>query len=349
MSTLCLPHVMFPQHKITQQQMVDHLESLHADHPRMALAKRMIANTEVNERHLVLPIDELAVHTGFTHRSIVYEREARQMSSAAARQAIENAGLQISDIRMVIVTSCTGFMMPSLTAHLINDLALPTSTVQLPIAQLGCVAGAAAINRANDFARLDAHNHVLIVSLEFSSLCYQPDDTKLHAFISAALFGDAVSACVLRADDQAGGFKIKKTESYFLPKSEHYIKYDVKDTGFHFTLDKAVMNSIKDVAPVMEKLNYESFEQNCAHNDFFIFHTGGRKILDELVMHLDLASNRVSQSRSSLSEAGNIASVVVFDVLKRQFDSNLNRGDIGLLAAFGPGFTAEMAVGEWTA
>ena len=44
-----------------------------------------------------------------------------------------------------------------------------------------------------------------------------------------------------------------------------------------------------------------------------------------------------------------IASVVVFDVLKRQFDSNLNRGDIGLLAAFGPGFTAEMAVGEWTA
>ncbi|WP_246883545.1 hypothetical protein [Pseudomonas protegens] len=93
MSTLCLPHVMFPQHKITQQQMVDHLENLHADHPRMALAKRMIANTEVNERHLVLPIDELAVHTGFTHRSIVYEREARQMSSAAARQAIEIAGL----------------------------------------------------------------------------------------------------------------------------------------------------------------------------------------------------------------------------------------------------------------
>nr|BAD00181.1 PhlD [Pseudomonas fluorescens] len=349
MSTLCKPSLLFPPHKITQQQMIDHLEHLHDDHPRMALAKRMIQNTQVNERHLVLPIDELAVHTGFTHRSIVYEREARRMSSLAAREAIENAGLTTDDIRMVAVTPCTGFMMPSLTAHLINDLGLRTSTVQLPIAQLGCVAGAAAINRANDFASLSPQNHVLIVSLEFSSLCYQPDDTKLHAFISAALFGDAVSACVMRADDKAPGFKIAKTGSYFLPNSEHYIKYDVKDSGFHFTLDKAVMNSIKDVAPMMEELNYETFNQHCAQNDFFIFHTGGRKILDELVLQLDLEPGRVAQSRDSLSEAGNIASVVVFDVLKRQFDSGPVAGATGMLAAFGPGFTAEMAVGEWVA
>lgn len=349
MSTLCQPHVLFPQHKITQQQMIEHLENLHGDHPRMALAKRMILNTEVNERHLVLPIDELAIHTGFTHRSIVYERAAREMSSAAARQALDNAGLKPEDVRMVIVTSCTGFMMPSLTAHLINDLCLPNSTIQLPIAQLGCVAGAAAINRAHDFATLKADNHVLIVSLEFSSLCYQPDDTKLHSFISAALFGDAVSACVLRADDEAKGFRIKATDSFFLPKSEHFIKYDVKDTGFHFTLDKAVMNSIKDVAPVIERLNQAGYQQNCAQNDFFIFHTGGRKILDELVRHLDLPSERVSLSRTSLSEAGNIASVVVFDVLRRQFDSSPKPGSKGLLAAFGPGFTAEMALGEWAA
>ncbi|OHX14407.1 type III polyketide synthase PhlD [Chromobacterium sphagni] len=349
MSTLCQPNVLFPQYKITQEQMIEHLENLHGDHPRMSLAKRMIQNTEVNSRHLVLPIDELSVHTGFTHRSIVYEREARAMSSTAARQAISNANLKPSDIRMVIVTSCTGFMMPSLTAHLINDLELPASTVQLPIAQLGCVAGAAAINRAHDFASLNNRNHVLIVSLEFSSLCYQPDDTKLHAFISAALFGDAVSACVLRANDEAPGFNIKSTKSFFLPKSEHFIRYDVKDTGFHFTLDKAVMNSIKDVAPVMEKLNQDTYSQQCAENDFFIFHTGGRKILDELVNKLSLPADKVAPSRHSLSEAGNIASVVVFDVLRRRFESKPKTGSVGLLAAFGPGFTAEMAVGQWAA
>ncbi|KIA80640.1 type III polyketide synthase [Chromobacterium amazonense] len=349
MSTLCQPAVLFPQYKITQTQMIEHLEELHGDHPRLPLARRMIQNTEVNTRHLVLPIDELSVHTGFTHRSIVYEREARAMSSQAALEALDSAGLTPQDIRMVIVTSCTGFMMPSLTAHLINDLNMAQSTIQLPIAQLGCVAGAAAINRANDFASLDSRNHVLIVSLEFSSLCYQPDDTKLHAFISSALFGDAVSACVVRADDEAAGFHIKGTRSFFLPNSEHFIRYDVKDTGFHFTLDKAVMNSIKDVAPVMEELNQQVYNQQCAFNDFFVFHTGGRKILDELVNKLELPEDKVAHSRTSLSEAGNIASVVVFDVLRRRFAANTEEGSIGMLAAFGPGFTAEMAVGQWAA
>ncbi|MNN94128.1 Polyketide synthase-like Pks10 [compost metagenome] len=66
-------------------------------------------------------------------------------------------------------------------------------------------------------------------------------------------------------------------------------------------------------------------------------------------MQLDLHPGRVAQSRDSLSEAGNIASVVVFDVLKRQFDSGLVDGATGMLAAFGPGFTAEMAVGKWVA
>ncbi len=47
MSTLCLPHVLFPQHIIAQQQMIEHLQQLHRDHPQLALAARMIRNTEV--------------------------------------------------------------------------------------------------------------------------------------------------------------------------------------------------------------------------------------------------------------------------------------------------------------
>jgi phloroglucinol synthase len=348
-TTLTRPNVLFPKHKITQDQMIDHLEDLHGDHPRLPLAIRMIRNTSIEERYLVLPIDELSVHTGLTHRSIVYEREARRMSTLAARDAISNAGLEPKDIRMVIVTSCTGFMMPSLTAHLINDLDLPSSAVQLPISQLGCVAGASAISRANDFAQLTPNNHVLIVSLEFSSLCYQPNDTKLHSFISSALFGDAISACVLRADDAAPGFTIQATDSFFLRDSEHYIKYDVKDTGFHFSLDKSVMHSIKHVAPVMQDLNRNVHKQSCADNDFFIFHTGGKRILDELVNQLELDEESVTLSRSSLSQSGNLASVVVFDVLRRQFETPPEEGDVGLLAAFGPGFTAEIICGQWNA
>ncbi|WP_025131870.1 type III polyketide synthase [Pseudomonas sp. PH1b] len=349
MPTLCLPHVLFPEHRISQQQMIEHLRRLHGDQPGTALSERMIRNSQVQQRHLLLPLDELLQQSDITRRSILYERAARDMACAAARQALVNADLTPSAIRMVIVTSCTGFMMPSLTAHLINDLRLPATTVQLPIAQLGCVAGMAAINRARDFAALDVDNHVLMVSLEFSSLCYQAGDKQLHSLISAALFGDAAGACVLRADDRAQGVRITAGRSYLLPDSEHFIRYEVKNSGFHFALDKAVMHSIKDIAPVLERFNQDHQRQGCADNDFFIFHTGGRKILDELVIHLQLPEDSVGLSRTSLAEAGNVASVAVFDVLRRQFESPPKAGSKGLMAAFGPGFSVEMSLGQWHA
>ena len=54
-------------------------------------------------------------------------------------------------------------------------------------------------------------------------------------------------------------------------------------------------------------------------------------------------------SRATLTNYGNVASVVVLDALRRAFDSGeVRRGDRALIAAFGPGITAAMAVGTWT-
>ncbi|GLS26298.1 type III polyketide synthase [Marinibactrum halimedae] len=347
MATVCRPSVVLPQHTISQEQMISELDKLHPFHPKRDLAFKMIRNTQVDNRHLIMPIEELTIHTGLTHRSRIYEREGRRLSTEAAQQAIENAGLTNNDIDMVVVTSCTGFMMPSLTAHLINSLKLKSDTVQLPIAQLGCVAGASAINRAFNFCQANPKANVLIVALEFSSLCFQPDNVELHSFISGALFGDAVTSAVVRGDDLAKGLRLQNQTTYFMQDSEEYISYDVKDSGFHFTLDKAVMNSIQYVAPIMEMLNRREFNAPVADNDFVIFHTGGRKILDELVKHLELAPEKVNLSRESLSQLGNVASAVVFDVLQRQFDAPPTDGSKGMYAAFGPGFTAEIGVGVW--
>ncbi|WP_345282987.1 3-oxoacyl-[acyl-carrier-protein] synthase III C-terminal domain-containing protein, partial [Kitasatospora albolonga] len=54
-------------------------------------------------------------------------------------------------------------------------------------------------------------------------------------------------------------------------------------------------------------------------------------------------------SRATLTEYGNIASAVVLDALARLFDegSATDRAR-GLIAGFGPGITAEVALGRWT-
>ena len=61
----------------------------------------------------------------------------------------------------------------------------------MPIAQLGCAAGGAAINRAHDFCTAYPEANALIVACEFCSLCYQPTDLGVGSLLSNGLFGTA--------------------------------------------------------------------------------------------------------------------------------------------------------------
>ncbi|TVX89579.1 type III polyketide synthase [Paenibacillus agilis] len=347
MGILTKPAIVRPQYRITQDEMVDVLQRLHPNHPDWSKINRMIRNTQVNERYIVRPIEEIIAHSRFEERSLIYKEEMRRLSVQAVEQALENAELEAFQIDLIIVTSCTGFMMPSLTAYLISDLPFREQTKQLPIAQLGCAAGASAINRAAEYCEAFPGANVLIVSAELCSLCFQPAESAISDFVSAALFGDSVSACVMKSTSGTG-FQVESNASYLIKHTENYIAYDVKDTGFHFVLDKQVMYTIETVAPVMREFVEETVQRAPSDLDFFVFHTGGRRILDELVKHLGIAEQRVALSRESLAECGNLSSVVVFDVLARLFEAGTRSpGDKGLLAAFGPGFTAEMCAGTW--
>lgn len=347
MGILTKPAVVRPNYQISQKEMIKVLENLYPNHSQWDKISRMISNTQVNNRYIVRPIQEIVVHTGFEQRNLIYTKEARRLGVQAVRQALEYAGLEARDIDMIIVTSCTGFMMPSLTSHLISKLPFREDTKQLPIAQLGCVAGASAINRASEYCNGFKESNVLIVSVEFCSLCFQPSDCSISDLISAVLFGDSVSACVMRGKGGMG-YRVEQNASYLLKNSDRYIAYDVKSTGFHFVLDKKVMSTIKTVAPIMKDFVRKSIGLFPKELDFFVFHTGGRKILDELVNHLEVNERLITLSRCSLAECGNLSSVAVFDVLDRMFASKQRiSGERGMLAAFGPGFTAEMNVGTW--
>jgi 1,3,6,8-tetrahydroxynaphthalene synthase len=53
-------------------------------------------------------------------------------------------------------------------------------------------------------------------------------------------------------------------------------------------------------------------------------------------------------SRATLTEYGNIASATVLEALRRLLAEDLLvDGARGILAGFGPGITAEMALGTW--
>ncbi|MFJ6676601.1 type III polyketide synthase [Actinosynnema sp. NPDC091369] len=346
MPILCKPSVRVPEHVITMEETLEFAERVHAGKPQLPLALRLIQNTGVRKRHIVQPIEETLRHPGFDERNRIYEVESKKRVPEVVEEALANAGVVAHDIDAIIYVSCTGFLMPSLTAWLINTMGFRANTRQIPIAQLGCAAGGAAISRAHDFCTAYPQGNVLIVSCELCSLCYQPGDDAVGSLLSDGLFGDAVAAAVVRGSGGTG-VALERNASYLIPNTEEWISYAVRSTGFHFQLDRRVPGTMEPLAPVLRDLATDH-GWDIAALDFYIIHAGGPRILDDLSKYLGVDRTAFRHSWATLTEHGNIASAVVLDALRRLFEEAPPApGATGVIAGFGPGITAEMAVGRW--
>lgn len=348
MPTLCKPSVQVPEHVVTMEDTLEFAGRLHAGKPQLPLVLRLIQNTGVLKRHIVQPLEEALRHPGLEERNRIYAVESKKRCPAVIEEALANAGIAVPDVDMIIYVSCTGFLMPSLTAWLINNMGFRSDTRQVPIAQLGCAAGGAAINRAHDFCIAYPERNVLIVSCELCSLCYQPGDDGVGSLLSDGLFGDAVAAAVVRGGGGTG-MVLERNTSHLVPNTEEWISYAVRATGFHFQLDRRVPGTMRPIAPVLREFA-AGHGWDIGNLGFYLIHAGGPRILDDLSKFLDVDLTAFRHSRATLSEYGNIASAVVLDALRRLFDEDTTMpGATGVIAGFGPGITAEMAVGSWIA
>ncbi|UUN25266.1 type III polyketide synthase [Streptomyces sp. FIT100] len=344
---LCTPAVEVPEHVITLDETLELAARIHPGHEALPLALRLIKNTGVRTRHLVQPIEVTLDHPGLEERNKTYVREAKRRIPAAVDTALANARLIAREIDAIVLVSCTGFTMPSLTAWMINELGFRTDTRQIPIAQMGCAGGGSAINRAHDFFLAHPGANVLIVACEFCSLCYQPTDLTIGNLLSNGLFGDAVASAVVRGRG-GRGMRLEANGSHLVPGTEEWISYAVKPTGFHFLLDRRVPHTMQDLAPALVEIG-GAHGWDVTDLDFYVIHAGGPRILDDLSRHLGVKPAMFERSRDTLTQYGNIASAVVLDALRRTAESGLvPEGARGLLAGFGPGITAEITLGTWT-
>ena len=253
MATLCRPSIAVPDNVLTMEETLDLARTLHADHPQ--LEARAAADPEHRGPHPAYrPAhrqDAGAPRLPGAERPVRGGGEGRV--PAVVCQALDNAGLGVGDIGLIVYVSCTGFMMPSLTAWLINTMGFSTETRQLPIAQLGCAAGGAAINRAHDFCRAYPEENALIVACEFCSLCYQPDRRgRRFTAVERPVRGRGG-----RRRRPRPGRRGRPPGAERLapgPDTEDWISYAVKSTGFHFQLDKRVPTTMKMLAPALRAL-----------------------------------------------------------------------------------------------
>jgi 1,3,6,8-tetrahydroxynaphthalene synthase len=350
-AVVCRPAVVLPDHEITDASVSAMAQRVLENHPTLLpRVLRIVKSAGIKQRRLVRPLEDTVVPTGFGERNNLFIETSKRLGEQAAMQAMENAGVKTADIDLIITTSCTGVMIPSLDAHLITKLGFSLKTKRLPITELGCAAGTVALSRAREFILAHPGANVLIVAHELCSLTYQPADFNMSALVGALLFGDGVTACVVRGDGQGKGMQLDANESFLFEDSWGYMGFDIRDSGLHLILDKGIPGAVeRQIAPVL--LGFlDGQGKKKEQIDFFCLHPGGKKVIDEIARVFELAAEDTQASRDCLSEVGNLSSASILVVLKNIFERYTPKaGERGMVVGFGPGFSAEMLLTTWVA
>jgi alkylresorcinol/alkylpyrone synthase len=159
-------------------------------------------------------------------------------------------------------------------------------------------------------------------------------------FVSGALFGDGAAGVLLRNARGGGsaGPRILAVGEWCWRDTEHIMGWDIKNDGFGIVLSSELPSLMrKSLAPALQNfLDRHGFRLS----DFkgFLFHPGGRKLIETMEEVLALDRSQLGHSRDVLRRFGNMSSATALFVL----DQALKAGARGphLLAAFGPGFSA---------
>jgi alkylresorcinol/alkylpyrone synthase len=317
---------------------------------RLDAAMELFDHAGVERRYSVEPIDRLGVPRPLGDIQERYREHALGLGRKVAREALAQAGVTGADIDLIVTTSCTGIMIPSLDAYLVDDLGLRSDVRRLPITELGCAGGAAALSRARDFLVGFPGARALVIAVELPSLSMQRADLTPANLVATALFGDGAAAAVLAGGDVSGGggVSILETLSHIWPRSTYALGFDLKDDGFHSVLSKDIPALLK--SEINALVGALAARRGLARENLssFVLHPGGRKILGFVEEELGLSRADTQPSWDVLRGYGNQSSASVMFVLQEWLTRRRPpAGSHGVLAAFGPGLTSEMLLLGW--
>ena len=297
-------------------------------------------------RHLARGALEMAEPLSPGEQTARYARAAPALASAAAEQALTEAGIGRETIGLLLVTSCTGFILPGLDAHLVPALGLRPDVWRLPITQLGCAGGSAGLARAADWTRSHPGQRALVVSVELPSLTFRPGDHSIDNLLSALVFGDGAGAAVLEGGSTTtAGFRIGRVRSVLAPGTTAALGYDLADDGFRVILSRQLPAVLATALPGVVRDFCDAGDP--AALDAVALHPGGRTIVTAVQQCLGLADHQLAATRAAMRTTGNTSSAAIFFVLETLSAAPPVPTGRGLVLGFGPGITIELLELTW--
>jgi predicted naringenin-chalcone synthase len=308
--------------------------------------KRIFKYAQVDRRYAIMPAEEVFEPMSFSEKNARYVEATKTMARDVLQKALEDAQIDGKALDYIITVSCTGFMIPSVDAYLINDMGLSQDITRLPVTEMGCVGGISGMIYAQQFLESHPGATAAVIAVESPSATFQRTDFSMTNMVSAAIFGDGAAAVILRSDKGAGPV-IKDSGMYHFYDETSMMGFEVVDRGFQMVLDVEVPEKI---AAKFDDILVPFLQDNgmeVSDVDHLIFHPGGKKIIKQVEDLFEERGKNIDHTKAVLRNYGNMSSATVLFVLDAFRKEGVTAGDMGLMLSFGPGFTAQRILLEW--
>ncbi len=269
---------------------------------------------------------------------------APALAAAAGVRALAGAGIAADAIDAVVVSTCTGYMCPGLSGHVVERLGLRADVQAFDLVGQGCAAALPNLQLARSSIAGGGAAHVLSVCVEVSSAAMYLDDDP-GVIISACLFGDGAGAAVLSATPPGAGRRVEWKESASLiePKQRKALMFEQKDGMLRNILTREVPTLAAEYAhrvlgTVLDRAGLGSDDVAA-----WIMHAGGRDVLRALERRFELDGDAFRYSAAMLREYGNLSSAFVYFVLEAALADDAPSG-WWWLSSFGAGFSCHGAL-----
>lgn len=309
--------------------------------------KKIFENAAVDRRYSIMSPEEVFTNTSFEEKNDIYVREVIKLGSRCLTNALEKAGLEAEDLDYIITVSCTGIMIPSLDAYLINLLQLRQDIVRLPVTEMGCAAGISGMIYAKNFLEANPGKRAAVIAIESPTATFQLDDYSMPNIVSAAIFGDGAACAILSSHDEDGGPHIIGDGMYHFYEAEHLMGFKLTNTGLQMVLDVEVPNTIAAHFPAIIHPFLDKYGYRIEDIHHLIFHPGGKKIIQTVEELFGEMGKNIDDTKEVLRLYGNMSSATVLYVLERFMEKGVPAGEKGLMLSFGPGFSAQRILLQW--
>jgi len=340
-----------PLHTRSTEELLPLIELwLHAEPDRFReKVQRLFLYSGVERRYSIFSEAEVFSNLSFAERNRLFIERMLPLAESAVRRAAERSHTNYREFDAIVTTSCTSICIPGLDAALINRLGLRQDIVRLPVFQMGCAGGVAGLVYAEQLVRSGKCKRVLLLALESPIATLRVDDHSMTNMVSAAIFGDGVAACVVGNENTHGKAmpQILDSGMYHFPNTNRLMGFDLTDTGLQMVLAPDVPAAIAEhletiVAPFLER-----HELSVRDVDHFLFHPGGRKILQSVDEWLQPIGKGAPLSHEVLRDHGNMSSATILFILHRALQTEHAAKETAFVLSFGPGFTAQRALLRW--